>query len=111
MKKIDEILIILQSLIGEETLLRELEGICTKHQGLSRRTRKPGRVALCAHQIREYREGGGRVDPVYLADCVAAWSLSQASVYRLLCQLRTYGIHVRPVEILRRKEQKNSGIY
>jgi hypothetical protein len=111
MKKIEEVLARLQSSIGEETLLRELEGIYSKHQGLSRRTRKPGRVKLCARQIQEFQKRGGRVDLIVVADCAASWGLGQASVYRLIHELEGSGIDFRAVDVIRTKEWKKGGIY
>ncbi len=108
MKKIYEAISRLRSLIGEETLLRELEGIYTKHQGLSRRTRKPGRVELCARQV---LESGERVDPFVVAEYVRSWGLSQASVYRLIHILNEGGVHLRAIDVIRASGWKKSGIY
>ena len=97
------------ALIGEETLYRELEGILHKHEGIARRTRKPGRVALCGITLRDY--GDEEITPRMFAQVALTHSLSPASTYRLVRDFRSRGSRIRAVDVLREMHRMKSGVY
>lgn len=99
------------SLIGEDLLLRELEGILHKHKALRMRVRSPGRVKSCLKQVIRILPPGESLTPAQIARMASAHSLSQASVYRLCHQLKEIGIPCRAVQVLREMDRLQRGIY
>lgn len=97
-------------LIGEETLCRELEGILRKHNGLNRRIRRPGRVDLCANDIKNHLEKESCPVPI-AARIIQQYHLSPASTYRVVKILRRQGFVLRAADILREQKRMRSGVY
>lgn len=97
--------------LGEELLLRELEGILRKHRGLQDRSRKPGQVELCARRVLE--EATARKVPLYqtAARLALSYNLSQASVYRLVHRVRQAGTPLKGSLLLREMERQKRGVY
>jgi hypothetical protein len=110
MKNISDLCDQLVTLIGEETLGRELEGILRKHEGIARRQRRPGRVALCVSSLADLIIRGD-LTPRMIARCATSHSLSIASTYRLVQCLHKKGIAIRAVDILREMERMKAGVY
>jgi hypothetical protein len=111
MIKIQQLCSRLVDMIGEETLYHELEGILRKHHGIARRTRKPGRVALCFSVIQDQLAKGICVNPQMIARIVVQYHLSPASIYRLVQALHRQGLELHAVDILREQEKMKAGVY
>jgi hypothetical protein len=97
--------------LGEELLIRELEGILRKHRGLRDRSRRPGQVELCAKRVRE--EAAASKVPIYQTTARLALScnLSQASVYRLVYRVQQAGVPLKGSLLLREMERQKRGVY
>ncbi|MDD1672459.1 MAG: hypothetical protein LUO82_05625 [Methanomicrobiales archaeon] len=101
----------LRSFIGEEILIRELEGILRKHRALHARVRSAGRVEICLNQVLIEVSQRRSVSAAQIARLASSHSLSQASVYRLCHQLKTRGILCRAVQVLKEMHRLRCGIY
>lgn len=101
----------LRLLIGDEILLRELEGILRKHQALHERVRSAGRVEICLNQVIGMVSLREPLPPARIARLASSHSLSQASVYRLCHRLKEIGVPCRAVQILREMDRLQRGIY
>jgi len=99
------------TLIGEEGLVQELEGILRKHDGIKRRERKSGRVGQCASEVGRIARSSGEPVERLAARAALVRNLSQASVYRMAAILRDQGIGMTPALVLREMRRIQRGIY
>jgi hypothetical protein len=95
--------------LGNDVMERELAGILRKHEGLSRRKRSPGRVALAVQQV--LRDTGGEPRARITATAAIRYSLGPASLYRLLQNLKRHGIHLSGVAVRAEIQRQKKGIY
>jgi len=97
--------------IGEETFVRELEGIIRKHEAITRRKRKASRVDVCYQYLMNMYNRGDVITPLHVANVVRPYYLSQASIYRLVEKLQKMSFHIKAVYVLEELKKQRWGIY
>lgn len=98
-------------MVGEETLISELEGIARKHEGIRNRIRKKGAVESCAENVALRLERTGEPPARIAAEAAIRHNLSQASVYRMVAQLIDAGVNVKGSGVMREIKRMKKGIY
>jgi hypothetical protein len=111
MKRYEALIPRVIDLVGEEGLALELEGILRKHEGITRRERKAGRVDRCASGVAAGARATDEPLERVAARAALAWNLSQASVYRMAGRLSKTGITLKPAGVLREMGRIKRGIY
>ncbi|MDH7594005.1 MAG: hypothetical protein QHG99_06610 [Methanomicrobiales archaeon] len=109
----DKIIILvgeLTALTGEETVIRELEGLIKKHLSLAHRKGRRNYVEEEAKLLLRIRALGGDITPRVVAERILVRSFGQASLYRLLKRLRTEGVLLKPSHVQREIERLKKGI-
>jgi len=111
MKRYETLISRVLALVGEEGLALELEGIIRKHEGISKRERKAGRVELCVSGVATRARATGEPVERVAARAALERNLSQASVYRMAGLLGKEGVPVKPSAVLREMGRIKRGIY
>lgn len=101
----------LTRMLGEDTLISELEGIIKKHNGIRSRTRKKGAVESCAIQVSDRLRRTGEPPARIAAEAALRHNLSQASVYRMSALLVEKGVNLKGSAVMREIKRIKKGIY